>query len=126
MDLIKVLVAEDTPDQRAVAELHLRRLGFTVLGAADGREAVEIALRERPAAIVMDMEMPVMTGLEAVRLLREAGFAAPVLAMTAHVGAREKAAALAAGCDGVLSKPVNPAQLKAALASALGPRQPAD
>ncbi len=114
-----VLVADDSADLRGLTAIYLKRLGVTVLQAENGQQAVDMALSEKPHAILMDMEMPVMHGLEAVKTLRERGFIHPILAMTAHSGEPHHTLALAAGCNDVLSKPVSFAALQAALDGAL-------
>jgi signal transduction histidine kinase/ActR/RegA family two-component response regulator len=114
-----VLVADDAPDLRALTVLHLKRLGLTVLQAQDGQQAVDIALQALPNAILMDMEMPLLHGLEAVKILRAKGFSAPILAMTAHAGEPHRTLALAAGCNDVLAKPVKFSVLRAVLDGAL-------
>ena len=117
-----VLVAEDSNDLRALSVMQLRRLGLTVLEAANGREAVDQALASQPDAILMDLEMPVMSGLDAVKHLRELGFSRPILATTAHAGEPHRTLALAAGCNDMLSKPISFAILRAALDGAMGAR----
>ena len=118
-----VLVAEDADDLRALAVMHLRRLGLTVLEAVNGREAIDQALAHQPDAILMDIEMPLMGGLDAVRHLRELGFSRPILATTAHAGEPHRTLALAAGCNDMLSKPISFAVLRTALDGAIGGRQ---
>lgn len=115
-----VLLAEDTDDLRMLAALYLKKLGLNVLEAVNGKDAVEIALREQPDAILMDLEMPLLHGLDAVSQLRAAGYAKPILAMTAHTDPGQLALALAAGCNDTLSKPVTRAQVQSALYGALG------
>ena len=114
-----VLIAEDADDLRGLAVIYLKRFGLTVLSAKNGREAVDQALQHAPDVVLMDMEMPVLHGLDAVKELRSAGFDRPILAMTAHGGEPHRTLALAAGCNDVLSKPVSQAILRAALDSAL-------
>jgi signal transduction histidine kinase/AmiR/NasT family two-component response regulator len=118
-----VLVAEDAHDLRALAVMHLKRLGLTVLQAANGREAIDATIAGQPDAILMDLEMPVMGGLDAVKHLRELGFSRPILATTAHSGEPHRTLALAAGCNDMLSKPISFAVLRAALDGAMGARQ---
>ena len=114
-----VLIADDADDLRGLAVIYLKRFGLTVVQARNGREAVDLALQKQPDVILMDMEMPVLHGLDAVKELRGAGFGRPVLAMTAHGGEPHRTLALAAGCNDVLPKPVSQATLRAALDSAL-------
>ena len=118
-----VLVAEDADDLRALAVMHLKRLGLTVLQATNGREAVDAALAGQPDAILMDLEMPEMNGLDAIKRLRQLGFSRPILATTAHAGEPHRTLALAAGCNDMLSKPISFALLRAALDGAMGARQ---
>jgi signal transduction histidine kinase/ActR/RegA family two-component response regulator len=117
-----VLVVEDANDLRRLVGIYLKRLGLTVLEAVDGAQAVDLALRERPDAILMDMEIPVMHGLDAVKALRAQGFSRPILAMTAHLGEEQRTLALAAGCNDLLTKPVSFTTLQLALDGALGGR----
>jgi len=116
----RVLVAEDADDLRMLAVLYLKRLGHAALEAANGQEAVQLTLNEQPDAVLMDMEMPVLHGLDAVRQLRAAGYGKPILAVTAHTDWSSMQKALLAGCNETLRKPLGLAQLKAALDNALG------
>ncbi len=118
----RVLLAEDMPDTRALVERHLTHLGLTVLQAENGEQAIEMTLRERPDVVLMDMDMPIIGGVEATRTLRMCGFSAPVLALTAHKSEHDRNAALGAGCNGVIEKPLTRASLHIALAAALAPR----
>ena len=117
-----VLVAEDANDLRALAVVYLKRLGLTVLEAVNGQEAVVMAMRDNPSAILMDLEMPILHGLDAVKTLRSLGFSRPILAMTAHTGEPHRTQALAAGCNDIISKPVSYAALRATLDGALSAR----
>jgi CheY-like chemotaxis protein len=108
-----VLVVDDTEDIRELMRLQLTTLGYRVVEASDGREAVAAALRERPALILMDMTMPVLDGLGATRLIREAdGICGVVIvAFTALHSGESKQRALEAGCDDYVQKPVSITQL---------------
>ena len=90
-----------------------------MLEAANGQQAIEAALSQRPNAVLMDMEMPVVAGAEATRTLRMCGFTAPVLALTAHRNEEQHKLALAAGCNAILEKPLVRAALVSALSVAL-------
>ena len=114
-----LLLAEDSPDLQELLCHHLKGLGIPVLIAHDGREAVELALAEKPALVLMDLQMPHLSGLDAARELRSRGFLAPILALTAHLDGPERAQALAAGCDAVLEKSLSGADLRAVVAQAL-------
>ncbi|HTE15082.1 MAG TPA: CHASE2 domain-containing protein, partial [Burkholderiales bacterium] len=116
-----VLVAEDMPDTRALVVRHLEQLGLTVLQAENGEQAIEIALAKRPDVVLMDMDMPVVAGAEATRTLRMCGFSAPVLALTAHKSEEQRLRALAAGCNGLIDKPLTRSSLLVPLSTALAP-----
>jgi two-component system, cell cycle response regulator DivK len=116
-----VLVAEDSDDIRRVLSFELQHRGCRVLTAADGREAVETALSMRPDLILMDLNMPRLDGLAATERLRAHTEldGVPIIAVTAHdtYGIRE--AALQAGCQAYLLKPLDSAALERALRGAL-------
>jgi two-component system, cell cycle response regulator DivK len=101
------LLAEDHEDNRDLLVRRLTKAGYDVIAVGDGQAAVDAALRETPDLILMDMAMPVMGGLEATRALREAGFSAPIVALTAHAMDSSKDACLVAGCNGFATKPVD-------------------
>ena len=115
----RVLLADDNNDIRDLVTRLLKKQGITVIPASDGRQAVEIALKEHPDVVLMDMEMPVMDGRAATRLLRESGFTRPIFAMTAHPEGPEVEQALKEGFDGYLEKPVNRERLYGILAAFL-------
>src|ERR1051325_3071777 len=97
-----ILVAEDSADTRAVLMRALAFRGYKVVEAADGREAVEVAVSECPDLVVMDLNMPVMDGLaatERIRELRDKCGNVPVVAVMAFDTYGMKEAALAAGCN---------------------------
>jgi two-component system cell cycle response regulator DivK len=111
-----VLVVDDSADTRAVLRRTLGWRGYRVLEAADGRQAVEAAVRERPDLILMDLNMPVMDGLaatEQIRELREKCGDVPIVAVTAFDTYGMKEAALEAGCDAYLLKPLALDELEA-------------
>src|SRR3954468_20527910 len=82
-----ILVADDEPDVQILLRLFFERQGHQVFVARDGQEAVDVARRHTPGIMVLDIQMPRMTGIEAVRVLRaEPNFAkTPIIALTAHV-----------------------------------------
>jgi len=111
-----VLVADDSADTRSVLRRTLGRRGYRVIEAADGREAVEVALRECPDLILMDLNMPVMDGLaatERIRELRERCGDMAIVAVTAFDTYGMKEAATEAGCDAYLLKPLALDELEA-------------
>ena len=108
-----VLVVEDTIDTRLVVSLSLQHEGFSVVTAANGEEAVELATRALPDIILMDLNMPRCDGLAATRRIRRQPEMrdVPILAVTAYdtLGMRE--AAFEAGCDEYITKPIDIEQL---------------
>jgi CheY-like chemotaxis protein len=113
---LRILVAEDNPVNRTVVVRILEKQGHSVAVAVDGREAVEQAALERFDVILMDVQMPVMSGLEAARAIRErekrVGGHVPMLAVTAHAMTGDRERCLEAGMDGYISKPIDAAELR--------------
>lgn len=109
----KVLIADDEAHMRRVIELSLFRGGYDLLFARDGRAAVEIARREQPALVVLDVNMPVLDGVGALRELKHDPATAdiPVIMLTArgHVLTRQEAET--SGAARFLTKPFSPTQL---------------
>ena len=94
---------------------------YQVIEAVNGKEGVEIAERERPELILMDLSLPIMDGWEATRRLKANVDlrSIPVIALTAHAMKGDEEKALAAGCDGYLAKPIDEDELMARIASYL-------
>jgi signal transduction histidine kinase/CheY-like chemotaxis protein len=111
----RVLVAEDNEDIRGLVEILLTKLGIETSSVANGLSAVEAALAGRFDAVLIDLEMPVMNGYEAAHVLRTRNYSGSILALTAHTEGPEVERARAAGCDGVVTKPVSLESLRAAL-----------
>jgi len=112
---LHVLVAEDQRVNQRLANRMLVRLGCTVEIVADGRQAVERALRGGVDVILMDLQMPVLGGLEATQQLRAQGVASPIIAFTASAVKGTRETCLAAGMTGFVSKPLRLAGLREAL-----------
>jgi signal transduction histidine kinase/ActR/RegA family two-component response regulator len=113
----RILVVEDDPVSREVAVFLLEGAGLVPVVAGNGREAIEMAGAGRYAAILMDIEMPVMNGLDATRALRAMpGLATvPILAMTANAFDEDRRRSLDAGMNDHLGKPAQPEMLYARL-----------
>lgn len=121
-----ILIVDDEPHMLRVTELSLRKGGFQLLTAHNGREAVDRAREVRPALIVMDLVMPEMDGLAAVHELKSDATTAeiPVIMLTArgHVMTRQKAEE--AGVAMFLTKPFSPSQLLAEARRLIGTATP--
>jgi PAS domain S-box-containing protein len=102
----KILVAEDSVDSRELIEIYFRPTGAQLVFAENGLEAVEMAIKERPDLILMDVQMPGVDGLEATRRLRSSGFNKPIVALTAHALQDEVDRSFEAGCNYHLTKPI--------------------
>ncbi|WP_410328122.1 response regulator [Marinobacter sp.] len=111
----RVLVVEDNEENRQLVERMLRRLGLEVIAVGSGDQAVRTALSDTVQLVLMDRHMPGLDGVAATKLLRQAGFRRPIMAFTAG-DQQETDALLAAGCDGVLNKPIDQSRLEAILA----------
>jgi signal transduction histidine kinase/CheY-like chemotaxis protein len=119
----RVLLAEDNEDIRALVALHLGKLGIDTHAVANGLSAVDAALSGPFDAVLIDMEMPVMNGYEAVHVLRTRNYNGPIFALTAHQEGVEVERARAAGCDGIITKPVALETLRSALRPILAERR---
>ena len=106
--MARILVVEDDDAIREMLVWRLERRGYKVVVARDGLEAVELAGRETPDLLVMDMSLPGIDGWTAAGRLRTAELTRtiPIIALTAHALAGEREKALAAGCDEYETKPV--------------------
>jgi signal transduction histidine kinase/HPt (histidine-containing phosphotransfer) domain-containing protein len=121
----RVLLAEDGHDNRTLICAMLRARGLEVLVAEDGARAVELALAEHVDLILMDIQMPVMDGMQATAVLRASGFGAPVVALTANVMAEDVRRYLDSGFSHCVGKPIVRAALDTVLGQLLGTTAPA-
>jgi CheY-like chemotaxis protein len=113
-----VLVAEDSRDTRIMLKRAFELKGYRVLEAEDGKQALEIAKQQRPSLIVIDLNMPVLDGLETVKKFRKqegSGDHVPIVAITAYDVYGMEEAALETGCNRYLSKPLDLEELDRAL-----------
>ena len=105
----RILYIEDNNQNFYLVGFILRKKGYEVIRARDGREGIELANSVRPDLILLDIQLPVMDGYATARELKRSGPAnVPIVALTSYamVGDREKA--LDAGCTGYIEKPINP------------------
>lgn len=110
-----VLLAEDNPDLQRLISFFVEQFGLQITVVDNGQQALDTALRENPDVILMDMQMPVMNGIQAVKSLRGAGCKTPVIMLTANAMQSDKQNAMVAGCDDFLPKPIDYENLYATL-----------
>jgi len=121
----KILIVEDNPQNMRLIEMALSAESYTLLGTTDWEEALEVAKKERPDLIIMDIQLPKMSGLEVTRKLREIPefSRTPIIAITAYAMKGDKEKALNAGCNAYLSKPIRARDLPGLIAKMLLQRQ---
>lgn len=105
----RILLVEDNPVNRRLAQFLLKSQGYVVSEATTGEEALELARTYLPDLILMDLQLPGLDGFTATRLLKEdaATRDIPVVAMTAYAMKGDREKALEAGCDGYITKPID-------------------
>ena len=106
---VTILLVEDVDDTRYFMRLELEYLGYRVIEAGDGQQAVDLALQEQPDIILMDLSLPGLDGLEATKRIRldERLEKVPIIAVTAHVGTNLRDGAKASGFDAYVTKPID-------------------
>lgn len=117
-----ILHVEDNASNRKIVRDLLGRRGYRVIEAVDGEEALAAAERERPAAILMDVQLPRLSGLEATRRLKARADLRhiPIVIITSYALSGDEERALEAGCDRYLPKPYSPRALLRTLEELLG------
>ncbi|MFI5346647.1 MAG: response regulator transcription factor [Elusimicrobiota bacterium] len=119
----KILIADDEASIREILSIQLARMGYEVLIAADGAEAVEVYEKERPDLVVLDVMMPRMNGLEACQKIRalekKSGPRVPILFLTARDTTHDKTSAALSGGDDFVAKPVSLQELRERVEAAL-------
>ena len=118
----RILLVEDNELNRDMLSRRLQRQGFEVILASDGRQGVELARSAAPDVILMDMSLPLLSGWDATRELKQADATRqiPILALTAHAMSSDEERARAAGCDDFDTKPIELPRLLAKIRSLLG------
>ncbi|HDH86753.1 MAG TPA: response regulator [Desulfobacteraceae bacterium] len=104
-----ILILENDPKNLKLVTDILQVSGYATLQATDGKQGVELARKEKPDLILMDIQIPVMDGLEATKLLKNDGATRdiPVIALTAYAMKGDEEKMRAAGCDGYITKPID-------------------
>ena len=104
-----ILIVEDEPKNLTLFRDLLQRFGYVTIEATNGRDGVDLARARNPDLILMDIQLPVMDGLEATRILKSDAETKdiPILALTSYAMKGDRDKILQAGCDGYLAKPVD-------------------
>jgi CheY-like chemotaxis protein len=123
-----VLLVEDNEDNRTVYRTILEHFGYRVVEARNGEDGVRLAREEHPDVILMDISIPIIDGWEATRILKaeEGTSDIPIIALTAHALATDRAKATEVGCDGYLAKPCEPRKVVAEVERFVGTSTRAD
>jgi len=121
----KILIVEDNPRNMRLITMTLRTKDYELFEARDGEEALDLAMRQQPDLIIMDIQLPKVNGLEVTRKLRQtpAFSHIPIIALTAYAMKGDKEKTIDAGCDAYLPKPINTRELPGLIAEMLQQRQ---
>ena len=108
-----IMVVEDYDDTRMLLKQALEMLGYSVLEASNGQEAVDIADRERPDLILMDLDLPILDGIAATQRIRQQEHmeTVPIVAVTAYPLSYSRVKAFAKGCNEYMPKPIDMSEL---------------
>ena len=111
----RILVVEDTEDNRRILRDLLTRAGYELIEAVDGESGVTMAATHRPDLILMDIQLPVFDGYEATRRIRANPETKniPIIAVTSYALSGDESKALAAGCNSYVAKPFSPRKILA-------------
>jgi two-component system cell cycle response regulator DivK len=106
----RILVVEDNERNMYLIGFILRNNGYEVIKARTGEEGIELANKEKPDLVLMDIQLPGIDGLETTRRIRESELDGdtPIVALTSYTMTGDREKALKAGCTGYLEKPINP------------------
>jgi len=104
-----ILIAEDSLDSREMMQVLLESRGYRVLSADNGERALEVAVTNHPDAVLLDLQLPKLDGLSVTRSLRQLPLfkSLPIIVLSGHDPSRYRQAAMDAGCDDYLLKPIN-------------------
>jgi two-component system cell cycle response regulator DivK len=118
----KILIVEDDPKNMKLAMMTLKPCGYELICAVDGEEAVNAAFSEKPDIILMDMQLPKISGIDATKHIRgHPDFTEiPILALTAYAMLGDEEKYIDAGCTAYMSKPINTRELPVKVAELLG------
>ena len=121
----KILIVEDNPQNMRLIEMTLRGGDYEILRAMDGEQALEVATRENPDLIIMDIQLPKIKGDEVTRRLRQQPEfkGVPIVALTAYAMKGDEQRFIEAGCDAYVAKPINTREFPALIVSLLQKRR---
>lgn len=111
---LTIMVVEDYDDTRLLLKKGLEGLGYSVVEACNGQEAVDIADRTRPDLILMDLDLPILDGIAATQCIRQKPelVSVPIVAVTAYPMSYSHVKAFARGCDEYMRKPIDMTELE--------------
>jgi len=106
----KALVIEDNEDNMKLITFILEKNGYSTIRAENGKMGIELATKERPDFIILDIQLPDMDGIEVLREIRRSkiNVEIPIIAMTSYAMSGDREKLLAAGCSGYIEKPIDP------------------
>jgi len=106
----KVLVIEDNEDNMELITFILEKNGFTTIRAENGKKGIELALKERPDFILLDIQLPDMDGMDVLKAIRRSDINGqiPVIAITSYAMRGDKGRFIENGCNGYIEKPIDP------------------
>jgi two-component system cell cycle response regulator DivK len=118
----RILIVEDTEDNRQILRDLLTAAGYELIEAVDGAAGVAMAAKHKPDLVLMDIQLPLVDGYEATRRIKAdpALSHIPIVAVTSYALSGDEEKARAAGCDGYIAKPFSPRQLLAKVRELLG------
>jgi len=121
----KILIVEDNSQNVRLLKIALRAKGYTLLEAADGEEALDMTINNKPDLIIMDIQLPKVNGVEVTKKLRQMSDfkQTPIIAVTAYAMKGDEEKFMKAGCDAYVPKPINTRQLPKIVAKMLLQRQ---
>lgn len=114
----KILVVDDDPDIRTIVKDRLQRTGYQVITAEDGEEALKIIAHEEPDAVILDLQMPRMNGMEVIKRLKD-NFCPPIIVITAYGTIEKAVSAMKEGAFDFITKPFSPDHLDVVIKKAI-------
>ncbi len=118
----RVLVVEDNENNMKLITFILEKAGYRTIKAENGQRGIELALKERPDFILLDIQLPDMDGVEVLKEIRKSGINGeiPIIAVTSYAMSGDRDRLLQAGCTGYIEKPIDPENIIAQIRSIIG------